>query len=193
MKAGRGWTFSSLSSGTMLGLCASVQSLIRTIGPTAGGFLYVNYGLSSLGLLQLIVNGTVFVYLLSRRLRNSAKDDWNLFFMSRKHLPNSRLFFKLQDILSKTEIRSNHRSLFQSNLLFYKWTQARRWPLDGSTLLIVAPLWISLLLSRMNWKWYGLSKTHSWNILRFIVKGILLERLFLVNLLKVYLCKFQCK
>uniref|UniRef100_A0A3P9KB84 Organic cation transporter-like protein 2 n=1 Tax=Oryzias latipes TaxID=8090 RepID=A0A3P9KB84_ORYLA len=65
----------SSDSGTMLGLCASVQSLIRTIGPTAGGFLYVNYGLSSLGLLQLIVNGTVFVYLLSRRLRNSAKDD----------------------------------------------------------------------------------------------------------------------
>uniref|UniRef100_A0A3B3CY27 Organic cation transporter-like protein 2 n=1 Tax=Oryzias melastigma TaxID=30732 RepID=A0A3B3CY27_ORYME len=57
----------SSDSGTMLGLCASVQSLIRTIGPTAGGFLYVNYGLPSLGLMQLVVNGTVFVYLLYRQ------------------------------------------------------------------------------------------------------------------------------
>uniref|UniRef100_A0A8C2L3N5 Organic cation transporter-like protein 2 n=1 Tax=Cyprinus carpio TaxID=7962 RepID=A0A8C2L3N5_CYPCA len=30
-------------TGTMLGLCASVQSLLRTVGPTFGGFLYETY------------------------------------------------------------------------------------------------------------------------------------------------------
>ncbi|XP_033473334.1 solute carrier family 22 member 18 [Epinephelus lanceolatus] len=56
----------SSDTGTMLGLCASVQSLLRTIGPTMGGFLYVNYGLPSIGLIQFVVNITVFVYLLLR-------------------------------------------------------------------------------------------------------------------------------
>uniref|UniRef100_A0A3Q3QDM7 Organic cation transporter-like protein 2 n=1 Tax=Monopterus albus TaxID=43700 RepID=A0A3Q3QDM7_MONAL len=49
----------SSDTGTMLGLCASVQSLLRTVGPTAGGFLYVNYGISSFGLIQCSVNITV--------------------------------------------------------------------------------------------------------------------------------------
>uniref|UniRef100_A0A1A8D3K2 Organic cation transporter-like protein 2 n=1 Tax=Nothobranchius kadleci TaxID=1051664 RepID=A0A1A8D3K2_NOTKA len=53
----------SSDTGTMLGLCASVQSLIRTIGPTIGGFLYVNYGLSSIGLIKFLVNAAVCVYL----------------------------------------------------------------------------------------------------------------------------------
>ena len=53
----------------MLGLCASVQSLLRTVGPTAGGFLYVNYGLPSIGLTQFSVNIAMFVYLLQRRLK----------------------------------------------------------------------------------------------------------------------------
>ncbi|XP_013874083.1 solute carrier family 22 member 18 [Austrofundulus limnaeus] len=54
----------SSDTGTMLGLCASVQSLVRTIGPTIGGFLYVNYGLFSIGLIKFSVNTAVFVFLL---------------------------------------------------------------------------------------------------------------------------------
>ncbi|XP_030581537.1 solute carrier family 22 member 18 isoform X2 [Archocentrus centrarchus] len=57
----------SSDTGTMLGLCASVQSLLRTVGPTIGGFLYVNYGISSIGLIQCFVNIGMFVYLLQRR------------------------------------------------------------------------------------------------------------------------------
>ncbi|XP_028257627.1 solute carrier family 22 member 18 isoform X2 [Parambassis ranga] len=63
----------SSDTGTMLGLCASVQSLLRTVGPTAGGFLYVNYGISSIGLIQFIVNIAVFVYLLQRGLNKTAE------------------------------------------------------------------------------------------------------------------------
>ncbi|KAM4593172.1 solute carrier family 22 member 18 [Odontesthes bonariensis] len=61
----------SSDTGTMLGLCASVQSLVRTIGPTIGGFLYMKYGVSSIGLIQFFVNIIVFAYLLYRRLRKS--------------------------------------------------------------------------------------------------------------------------
>ncbi|XP_044076366.1 solute carrier family 22 member 18 [Siniperca chuatsi] len=63
----------SSDTGTMLGLCASVQSLLRTVGPTAGGFLYVNYGMSSIGLIQFVVNIAVFVLLLQRRLKKTAE------------------------------------------------------------------------------------------------------------------------
>ncbi|XP_035508483.1 solute carrier family 22 member 18 [Morone saxatilis] len=62
----------SSDTGTMLGLCASVQSLLRTVGPTAGGFLYVNYGISSIGLIQFVVNIAVFVHLLQRRLKKTT-------------------------------------------------------------------------------------------------------------------------
>ncbi|XP_010765559.1 solute carrier family 22 member 18 [Notothenia coriiceps] len=63
----------SSDTGTMLGLCASVQSLLRTVGPTVGGFLYVNYGVSSIGLIQFVVNIAVFVYLLQRHFTKTAK------------------------------------------------------------------------------------------------------------------------
>ncbi|KAM9367027.1 solute carrier family 22 member 18 [Symphorus nematophorus] len=63
----------SSDTGTMMGLCASVQSLLRTVGPTAGGFLYVNYGISSIGLIQFVVNIAVFVYLLQRRLQKKTE------------------------------------------------------------------------------------------------------------------------
>ncbi|XP_042346845.1 solute carrier family 22 member 18 [Plectropomus leopardus] len=63
----------SSDTGTMLGLCASVQSLLRTVGPTIGGFLYVNYGVSSIGLIQFVVNVAVFVYLLQRRPEKTDK------------------------------------------------------------------------------------------------------------------------
>ncbi|MBN3300881.1 S22AI protein, partial [Amia calva] len=54
----------SSDTGTMLGLCASVQSLMRTVGPTIGGFLYQNYGVSSFGYIQLVVNTLLLVYLM---------------------------------------------------------------------------------------------------------------------------------
>ncbi|XP_034720998.1 solute carrier family 22 member 18 [Etheostoma cragini] len=62
----------SSDTGTMMGLCASVQSLLRTVGPTAGGFLYVNYGISSIGLMQFVVNIAVFVHLLQRHLNKTV-------------------------------------------------------------------------------------------------------------------------
>ncbi|XP_068586889.1 solute carrier family 22 member 18 [Cebidichthys violaceus] len=58
----------SSDTGTMMGLCSSVQSLLRTVGPTVGGFLYLNYGISSIGLIQFVVNIAVFVHLLQRSL-----------------------------------------------------------------------------------------------------------------------------
>ncbi|XP_069021693.1 solute carrier family 22 member 18 [Embiotoca jacksoni] len=61
----------SSDTGTMLGLCASVQSLLRTLAPTAGGFLYVNYGLSSIGFIHFAVNIAMFVYMLQRRLNKT--------------------------------------------------------------------------------------------------------------------------
>uniref|UniRef100_UPI0037E7A44F solute carrier family 22 member 18 n=1 Tax=Semicossyphus pulcher TaxID=241346 RepID=UPI0037E7A44F len=63
----------SSDTGTMMGLCASVQSLLRTVGPTAGGFLYVNYGISSIGLIQFVVNICVFLFMLQRRLRKTTE------------------------------------------------------------------------------------------------------------------------
>ncbi|XP_075933863.1 solute carrier family 22 member 18 [Anarhichas minor] len=63
----------SSETGTMMGLCASVQSLLRTVGPTVGGFMYVNYGISSIGLIQFVVNIAVFVHLLQRHLRKTAE------------------------------------------------------------------------------------------------------------------------
>lgn len=68
-----------LFTGTMMGLCASVQSLLRTVGPTVGGFLYVNYGISSIGLIQFVVNVGVFGLLLQRHLTRTAEhQEWNI-------------------------------------------------------------------------------------------------------------------
>ncbi|KAM7015804.1 solute carrier family 22 member 18 [Tautogolabrus adspersus] len=63
----------SSDTGTMMGLCASVQSLLRTVGPTVGGFLYVNYGISSIGLIQFFVNVVVFVFMLQRHVRKTTE------------------------------------------------------------------------------------------------------------------------
>ncbi|CAN9506666.1 unnamed protein product [Ophioblennius macclurei] len=64
----------SSDTGTMLGVCASVQSLLRTIGPTIGGYLYVNYGISSIGGSQFSINAVIFVYLLLRRFNKDDKE-----------------------------------------------------------------------------------------------------------------------
>ncbi|XP_010123498.1 PREDICTED: solute carrier family 22 member 18, partial [Chlamydotis macqueenii] len=58
----------SSDTGTMLGICASVQPLTRTVGPTIGGILYKQFGVSSFGYLQFIVNIGLFVYLLKSKI-----------------------------------------------------------------------------------------------------------------------------
>ncbi|XP_049677059.1 solute carrier family 22 member 18 isoform X2 [Accipiter gentilis] len=58
----------SSDTGTMLGICASVQPLTQTVGPTVGGVLYKQFGVSSFGYLQLIVNIGLFVYLLKSKI-----------------------------------------------------------------------------------------------------------------------------
>lgn len=47
----------------MLGLCASVQPLTRTVGPTLGGFLYRSFGVSAFGHLQFAINFLVLLVL----------------------------------------------------------------------------------------------------------------------------------
>lgn len=58
----------SSDTGTMLGLCGAVLSLMRTVGPTLGGFLYMNGGVKAIGLTQSVVNALVFIALLLRPL-----------------------------------------------------------------------------------------------------------------------------
>ncbi|XP_015677551.1 solute carrier family 22 member 18, partial [Protobothrops mucrosquamatus] len=55
-------------TGAMLGISASVTPLIRTFGPTIGGFLYRQFGVSSFGYLQLMVNVSLFFYLLKKKI-----------------------------------------------------------------------------------------------------------------------------
>uniref|UniRef100_A0A8C5EHK6 Organic cation transporter-like protein 2 n=1 Tax=Gouania willdenowi TaxID=441366 RepID=A0A8C5EHK6_GOUWI len=64
----------SSDTGTMLGLCASVQSLLRTVGPTIGGYLYLNYGISSIGFNQFYINCAVFAFMMLRRLSTARKE-----------------------------------------------------------------------------------------------------------------------
>ncbi|XP_012613172.1 solute carrier family 67 member A1 [Microcebus murinus] len=47
---------SAADTGTMLGLCASVQPLTRTLGPTLGGLLYRGFGVPVFGHVQAAVN-----------------------------------------------------------------------------------------------------------------------------------------
>ncbi|NXF99266.1 S22AI protein, partial [Sakesphorus luctuosus] len=58
----------SSDTGAMLGICASVQPLTRMVGPTIGGVLYKQFGVSSFGYLQLVVNIGLFVYLLKSKI-----------------------------------------------------------------------------------------------------------------------------
>lgn len=64
---------SASDTGTMLGLCASVHPLTRTVGPTLGGLLYRSYGVSILGHVQLMVNLLVLLVLWKKPL--SQKGD----------------------------------------------------------------------------------------------------------------------
>ncbi|XP_014446320.1 solute carrier family 22 member 18 [Tupaia chinensis] len=50
-------------TGTMLGLCASVQPLTRTLGPTLGGLLYRRFGVPVFGHVQVAINFLVLLLL----------------------------------------------------------------------------------------------------------------------------------
>ncbi|XDA87929.1 hypothetical protein R6Z07F_017610 [Ovis aries] len=54
---------STSDTGTMLGLCASVQPLTRTLGPTLGGLLYRSFGVPVFGHVQFAVNFIVLLVL----------------------------------------------------------------------------------------------------------------------------------
>ncbi|TSY13798.1 Solute carrier family 22 member 18 [Bagarius yarrelli] len=68
----------SSDTGTMLGLCASVLPLVRTIGPTIGGFLYETYGVTSLGYIQFTVSAITFSLLFMSSTRGSNQPKMNL-------------------------------------------------------------------------------------------------------------------
>ncbi|KAM3920243.1 solute carrier family 22 member 18 [Leptodactylus fuscus] len=59
-------------TGAMLGICASIQPLTRTIGPTIGGYLYKHYGVPSFGLFNVIVNLSLLMYLVNSQMRRNA-------------------------------------------------------------------------------------------------------------------------
>lgn len=54
---------SASDTGTMLGLCASVQPLTRTLGPTLGGLLYRSFGVPVFGHVQFAINFLVLLVL----------------------------------------------------------------------------------------------------------------------------------
>ncbi|XP_024604706.1 solute carrier family 22 member 18 isoform X1 [Neophocaena asiaeorientalis asiaeorientalis] len=54
---------SASDTGTMLGLCASLQPLTRTLGPTLGGLLYHSFGVPVFGHVQFAVNFLVLLVL----------------------------------------------------------------------------------------------------------------------------------
>ncbi|XP_060014200.1 solute carrier family 22 member 18 isoform X1 [Lagenorhynchus albirostris] len=54
---------SASDTGTMLGLCASVQPLARTLGPTLGGLLHHRFAVPVFGHVQLAVNFLVLLVL----------------------------------------------------------------------------------------------------------------------------------
>lgn len=51
------------ATGTSLGLSMATHSIIRTVSPTLGGYMYSSIGYPSFGLLGFIMNGSVTLYL----------------------------------------------------------------------------------------------------------------------------------
>ncbi|XP_073434645.1 solute carrier family 22 member 18 isoform X2 [Dendrobates tinctorius] len=62
-------------TGAMLGICASIQPLIRTIGPTIGGYLYKHYGVPSFGLFNIIISLCLLMYLVNGQPRRNVGKD----------------------------------------------------------------------------------------------------------------------
>ena len=52
------------ATGTSLGLNMATHSLIRSMTPTLGGYMYAIFGYPSFGLLGFLMNGTVFVFIM---------------------------------------------------------------------------------------------------------------------------------
>ncbi len=51
------------ATGTSLGLSMATHSIIRTVSPTLGGYMYSMVGYASFGLLGFVMNGSVALYL----------------------------------------------------------------------------------------------------------------------------------
>ena len=65
-----------LPIGTMLGLCASVQPLTRTLGPTLGGLLYHSFGVPVFGHVQFVVNFLVLLVLWRQPMPPKMDKAW---------------------------------------------------------------------------------------------------------------------
>ena len=49
------------ATGTALGLSMAIHSLIRTVAPTVGGYMYTLFGFASFGLLGFVMNGALAI------------------------------------------------------------------------------------------------------------------------------------
>nr|XP_010996586.1 solute carrier family 22 member 18 isoform X2 [Camelus dromedarius] len=67
---------SASDTGTMLGLCASVQPLTRTLGPTLGGLLYHSFGVPIFGHVQFAVNFLVLLFLWRQPMPQKKDKVW---------------------------------------------------------------------------------------------------------------------
>ncbi|XP_061058249.1 solute carrier family 22 member 18 isoform X3 [Eubalaena glacialis] len=67
---------SASDTGTMLGLCASVQPLTRTLGPTLGGLLYHSFGVPVFGHVQFAVNFLVLLVLWRQPMPPKMDKAW---------------------------------------------------------------------------------------------------------------------
>lgn len=61
---------SDTETGTSLGLSMATHSIIRTVSPTIGGYMYSWAGYASFGLLGFFLNGAMALYLLSSDLHH---------------------------------------------------------------------------------------------------------------------------
>ncbi|XP_023039290.1 solute carrier family 22 member 18 isoform X2 [Piliocolobus tephrosceles] len=67
---------STSDTGAMLGLCASVQPLLRTLGPTVGGFLYRSFGVPIFGHVQVAINVLVLLVLWRKPMPQKKDKVW---------------------------------------------------------------------------------------------------------------------
>ena len=59
---------SEADTGTSLGLSMATHSIIRTVSPTIGGYMYSLAGYASFGLLGFLLNGGLALYLFTKDL-----------------------------------------------------------------------------------------------------------------------------
>ena len=60
-------------TGSMLGMSMAIHSLIRSISPAVGGFLFQSYGFSAFGALGFVMNGLLYLYLITAGTTNTSK------------------------------------------------------------------------------------------------------------------------